>query len=268
MSILQLGVESDVRAGAVVARANPVAKLAVALLISVMLLLTVDVVTAGTALVLELAALPWCGLSARGLVRRGWIVLAGAVPAGLVTGWLGVDSGNVLVAVGPVTVTRGSLLAGCAIALRILSVGLPGVVLLATTDPTDLADALAQVARLPHRFVLAALAAMRLFALMGSEWDSLGAARRARGLGDDGAIGRTRTIVGQVLALLVLVIRRGTRLSIAMEARGFGRPGPRTWARESRLRWSDAVVMAGGVVIVTAATVAGLLAGTWHLALT
>lgn len=268
MIVLRLGAGDDVRPGATVARANPVAKLAVALLISVMLLLTVDVVTAGTALLLELAALPWCGLSARGLGRRGWIVLVGAVPAGLVTTWLGVDSGNVLLAVGPVTITQGSLLAGCAITLRILAVGMPGVILLATTDPTDLADALAQVARLPHRFVLAALAAMRLFALIGSEWDSLGAARRARGLGDDGVVGRTRTAVGQVLALLVLVIRRGTRLAMAMEARGFGRPGPRTWARESRLRWSDAVVVAGGSGIVTAATTAGVLAGTWHLALT
>jgi energy-coupling factor transport system permease protein len=268
MTVLALGADRDLRPDALVARANPVAKLAVALLVSLTLLLTVDVVTAGVALALEAAVLPWCGLSPTGLLRRGWIVVAGAVPAGLVTTWLGVDSGEVLLALGPVTVTQGSLLAGCAIALRILSVGLPGVVLLATTDPTDLADALAQVARLPHRFVLAALAAMRLFALMGTEWESLGAARRARGIGDDGVVGRARTAAGQVLALLVLVIRRGTRLAMAMEARGFGAPGTRTWARTSRLRRSDAGVVLGGVVIVTVATVAGMLAGTWHLALT
>ncbi|MCR6492695.1 energy-coupling factor transporter transmembrane protein EcfT [Cellulomonas sp. P24] len=268
MTVLTLGADPELRPGAFVARANPVAKLAVALLVSLTLLLTVDVVTAGVALALEVAALPWCGLSPRGLLRRGWIVLVGAVPAGLVTMWLGVDSGEVLLALGPVTVTQGSFLAGCAIALRILSVGLPGVVLLATTDPTDLADALAQVARLPHRFVLSALAAMRLFALMGTEWESLGAARRARGIGDDGAVGRARTTAGQVLALLVLVIRRGTRLAMAMEARGFGGPGTRTWARTSRLRRSDVGVVIGGVVIVTVATAAGMLAGTWHLALT
>ncbi len=268
MTVLSLGADRDLRPDAFVARANPVAKLVVALLVSLTLLLTVDVVTAGVALALEAAVLPWCGLSAAGLLRRGWIVVAGAVPAGLVTTWLGVDSGEVLLAVGPVTVTQGSLLAGCAITLRILSVGLPGVVLLATTDPTDLADALAQVARLPHRFVLAALAAMRLFALMGSEWESLGAARRARGIGDDGVVGRARTASGQVLALLVLVIRRGTRLAMAMEARGFGAPGARTWARTSRVRRSDLGVVLAGVVIVTVATVAGILAGTWHLALT
>lgn len=258
----------DADATAPLARANPVAKLVVATVISVGLLLSVDVVTAGTALLLELACLPWCGLGARALWRRGWIVVVAAVPAAVVTAWLGLDSGAVLVAAGPVTVTEGSLTAGAAIGLRILAIGLPGVVLLATTDPTDLADALAQVLRLPHRFVLAALAASRLIGVLAEEWQQLALARRARGLGDDGPLGRARTLAGQAFSLLVLSIRRATLTATAMEARGFGAQGPRSWARPSRFGAYDALVVAGGVLLVTLATAAGMAAGTWRLLLT
>src|SRR5680860_1107465 len=211
---------ADTDRSAPLARANPVAKLAVSLAVSVALLLTVDVVTAGVALLLELACLPWCGLPARSLLRRSWIVLVAAVPAGVVTAWLGVDSGASVLALGPVTVTEGSVTAGAAITLRVLAIGLPGVVLLATTDPTDLADALAQLLHLPHRFVLAALAATRLVGVLAEEWQMLSLARRARGLGDDGWTGRLRTASGQVFALLVLSIRRAT------SRRSHGPPSP------------------------------------------
>jgi energy-coupling factor transport system permease protein len=251
----------------VIARANPVAKLAVASAVALALVLTVDVVTAGVALLLEVLALPWCGIPPSVLLRRGWPVLAAAVPAAVATALLGVDSGPVLVAIGPLDVTTGSATAALAIGLRILAIGLPGVVLLATTDPTDLADALAQLLRLPYRFVLSALAAMRLVGLLAEEWQALGLARRARGLGDGGWLGRGRTVAGQVFALLVLAIRRATVLATAMEARGFGVTTRRTWARRSRFGWRDALVVVGGVLLAVVATLAGVLAGTWQLVL-
>lgn len=257
-----------VSGAAPVARANPVAKVAVAAVISLALLLTVDVVTAGAALALEVACLPLCGLSWRSAARRSALLLLAAGPAALVTAVLGRDDGALLAALGPVSVTQGSAVLGAAIGLRILAIGLPGVVLLATTDPTDLADALAQVLRLPHRFVLAALAALRLFGVLWQEWRLLTLARRARGLGDDGPLGTARTAARQVFALLVLAIRRATTLATAMEARGFGVATRRTWARPSRLGAADAVVVLGGVGVAAAATAAGVAAGTWQLLLT
>lgn len=251
-----------------IARANPVAKLGVSLIVSLVLLLTVDAVTAGVALVLELAALPWCGLGPRAVARRGRVVILGAVPAGLVTVLFGVDGGAELLVVGPVSITEGSLASGVAITLRVLAIGLPGVVLLATTDPTDLADGLAQVLRLPATFVLSALAAMRLFGVLAQEWQTLGQARRARGLGDDGPIGKLRTAFGQVFALLVLAIRRGAVLATTMESRGFGAGGPRTWARTSRLHGGDVALLAGAVLLGVVATAIGVAAGTWRLVLT
>jgi energy-coupling factor transport system permease protein len=243
---------TDVDVRALAARANPVAKLVVGLVVAVAMILSLDVVTAGTALALEALALPWAGVGPRALWRRGRLLALTAAAAGLGTALFGI-SGAV---------------AGVAVALRILAVALPGVVLAATTDPTDLADALAQVARLPHRFVLAALAATRLLGVLADEWAVLGLARRARGLGDAGPLGRVRDHLGRVLALLVLAVRRATTLATAMEARGFGVTTRRTWARPSRLHARDAVVVGYGLVVAVGATAAGLAAGTWHLVLT
>jgi len=256
----------------VLARANPVAKLAVALLLAVVLLLSVDVVTAGTAVLLELALLPLAGLGVLGLLRRTALLAVAAVPVAVFTALLGADSGPVLLAAGPVTVTAGSLQTGAAIGLRVVAIALPGIVLLATTDPTDLGDALAQVCRLPARFVLGALAAFRVVDVLAEEWQQLGLARRARGLGGDGLLAGVRDVAGRVFVLLVIAVRRAAVLATAMEARGFGageRQGAdRTWARPSRLRASDALVVAGGVLLAATATAAGVLAGTWQLLLT
>ncbi|GAB3589676.1 energy-coupling factor transporter transmembrane component T [Angustibacter peucedani] len=249
------------------ARANPVAKLAASTVVALGLLLSVDVVTAGVALLLELALLPLAGVRWRALARRGVVLVVGAVPAGLAATLFGEDSGSVLAGLGPFSITTGSLTSGTAIALRVLAIGVPGVVLLSTTDPTDLADGLAQVLRLPARFVLAALAATRMFGVMAADWRSMTLARRARGLGGDGLVGAVRAALGQVFALLVLAIRRAATLATTMESRGFGTGLPRTWARPSRLRPADAVVVLGALVLTAVAIAAGVAAGTWQLLL-
>ncbi|MDQ1292139.1 MAG: energy-coupling factor transport system permease protein [Actinomycetota bacterium] len=249
------------------ARANPAAKLAVSLVLSVALLLTVDVVTAGTALVLEIAALPWCGLSPGALARRAWVLPAGAVPAAWAAAFLGTDSGATLLVLGPLTLTEGSAQAGAAVALRILAVGLPGVVLLSTTDPTALADSLAQNLHLPHRFVLAGLAGLSMFGILAEEGQTLRLARRARGLGGGGPLSRLRSLFGVVFALLVVSLRRATVLATAMEARGFGASPHRTWARPSPFTRSDTAFCLGGLALALLATAAGTATGSWHMVL-
>lgn len=252
----------------VIARVNPVAKLAVALLIGCALMLSIDWVSAAVALLLEGVLLAWCGLSARQFWLRTapvWI----AAPFGMLTTVLyGQDSGATLFAAGIITITEGSVALGLAIGLRVLAIGLPGIVLLATTDPTDLADGLAQVLRLPARFVLGALAGLRLVGMFVDDWHSLALARRARGVGDGGGMrGRARRFGGLAFALLVLSVRRGSKLATAMEARGFGSDEPRTWARPSVFGGRDALVVLLGVGIAGVAITAAVLAGTWHFVL-
>lgn len=259
--------------GRTVAGANPVAKLAVAMVIPVFLILTVDPVTAGTALLLELLALPWCGVGPRALLRNGWIVLLSAIPAGLLTVLFAADSGHLIADLGPVTISTGSLLSGAAITLRILAIGLPGVVLIATTDPTDLADALAQVLHLPHRFVLSALAAFRLYGVLAQEWQALTMARRARGF--DTGFGRAE---GYGLGAFEAAERSGVRPAGAGDPPGHGAGGGdggprvrverhRTWARPSRFRGSDLLIAFGGLLVAALATAVGVLTGSWNLVL-
>ncbi len=251
------------RPGAPLARASPTAKLAVSLILSLTLVATTDHVTAGVALAFEVALLPLVGLSAAALARRLRLLLLAAVPPALVTMAFGVDDGALLLALGPLTVTEGSLLSGVSLLLRLLAIGLPGLVLLATTDPTDLADSLAQDLRLPARFVLGALAAVRLLDVLFEEWTALRLARRARGLESSHWHRRLAVLPGLVFALFVLALRRATTLATAMEARGFGAAANRTWARPTRFGAGDWLATAGGVAVAAVATAAGLLAGTW-----
>ncbi len=145
-------------------RLNPCAKIAAIVLITVPLLLSVDLVTSSVLLGVEIVALPLLGLGPRLLARYAWPIVLGL--GGI---WLAnlVASGGV-----------GSL---TTISLRLVALALPGLLLVLTTDPVDLADALVQVWHAPARFAYGALAAFRLIPLFGDEWRSLRRARRARG---------------------------------------------------------------------------------------
>ncbi|MGZ0067080.1 energy-coupling factor transporter transmembrane component T family protein [Microbacterium sp. Yaish 1] len=244
-----------------VAALNPVAKLLAALLIALPLVITIDPVSAGVALLLELPLLLASGVGWRRFWMRTlplWI----AAPAAAVTISLyGERSGAEVFAWAFVHVSEGSLALGLAAALRVLAIGLPAVVLFITVDPTDLADGLAQILRLPARFVIGGLAGMRMLGLLAEDWRALALARRARGVAD---AGRLRRALGMAFALLVLAIRRGSALATAMEARAFGAPARRTWARESRLAASDVAVMAGGLVISVTAVAVSVAVGAFH----
>ena len=134
-----------------------------------------------------------------------------------------------------------------------------------TVDPTDLADGLAQVVRLPARFVLGGLAGLRLVGLFLEDWRALELARRARGIADRGAL---RRLLSQAFALLVLSIRRGSKLATAMEARGFGAPVRRTWARPSTFRGREFALVGLGLAVALLSVGVSVATGSWNFVLT
>lgn len=243
-------------------RLNPVAKVAASAIIGIALVISIDWVSAGVALAIEGVLFFWSGLSLRRFFLRTLAIWIAAPLAGFTILLYGRPSGAVHLQFLFVQVTDGSIELAIATVLRVLAIALPAVVLFVTIDPTDLADGLAQVAKLPARFVLGALAGLRLVSLFLEDWRSLELARRARGVGDSG---RIRRFLGQSFALLVLSIRRGSKLATAMEARGFGAPGKRTWARESRLGWGDAALIALGLLVAAAAVSTSVITGHWNV---
>jgi energy-coupling factor transport system permease protein len=73
-----------------------------------------------------------------------------------------------------------------------------------------------------------------------------------------------RLFAGQLFALLVGAVRRGSRMALAMEARGFGARPCRTVARVQRMRAADWAWLVGATVLAAAAIGVSLALGTWR----
>ncbi len=240
---------------------NPVAKLITAFVIAAALVLSVDWVSALTALALEVVLILVLGVPLRQFVIRSSVIATAAGLTALTILLYGQPSGVVHWHFLLVTVSEGSIALAVATFLRVLAIALPSVFLFLDVSPTELADGLGQVLKLPARFVLGALAGLRLVGLLRQDWQYLGYARRARGVADHARIRRT---AGQAFALLVFAVRRGSKLATAMEARGFGAYPTRTWARPSTLAGREIALIGAGVVIAVAAVSVSVGTGAWN----
>ncbi len=244
------------------AHTNPVARVLALLVATTPLLITIDPVSAAVAVILELALMPLSGVSARSFFLKATPLLL-AAPLGALSMLLYASpGGTVYWQFGPAAISDHSMWLALGIGLRMCAIVLPAIALLDRIDPTDMGDGLAQILHLPARPVLAALAGARMTSLMAADWKALERARRARGVGDSS---RIRSFLRGSFSLLVFALRRSGKLATTMEARGFGAAGKRTWARPSRLRAADAVLMVVAIAVPAIALAASIWAGTFAL---
>lgn len=261
MTTLRLAEPAVLSRGALLDDINPVSKIAAMVLLSVPLIVTIDWVSAAVAIAIELVLLPLCGLAVGALLRRAVPLAMFAPIAGVSMLLYAEPGGRVYAQFLTATISDASIGLAVAVTLRVFALGLPTILLFSRVDSTELADALAQVARLPARFVLGVVAGVRLLGLFVEDWRSMELARRARGVGDVAAV---RRFLSMSFQLLVFAVRRGTKLATAMEARGFGASPTRTWARPSSLSWKDAVFLLGCVAVMAAAIGSAVAAGTFR----
>lgn len=240
----------------VIAQLNAAMRVLAAFLASVPLIISLDVVSSGVCLLLEILTLLCCKLSLKKIVRSTWPVWIGAPTSALAVLLYGKSGGSILWQWGFMLVSERSCMLAAATGLRVIAIGIPAILLVLGIDPTDLADALSQHTRLPDRFIYGALASMRLFSVLQDDWTALTASRRSRGLGDERWY---KSCIPQAFALLVLSIRRSTLLATAMEARGFGGETPRSHARVSLIQKRDWVAVLISFVI----PVLSLLISAW-----
>lgn len=237
-------------------RLNPLTRLGLAILASVPILITMDPVSATTMVVCQLVIFIACGVPVRQLLRRLAPILVLAPIGAISMSLYGRPGGQIWFHWWLITISDRSLLLAVAVFVRILALGSAAVILIGGADPTRMADGMAQILRLPSRFVLGALAAVRMVGLFAEDWRTMALARRARGLGDTGRVRRFATMA---FALLVFAIRRGTKLATAMEARGFGSDTPRSWARPAVLGRADLI----GLLITVAVCALAIGLSLW-----
>jgi energy-coupling factor transport system permease protein len=224
-------------------RVTPSAKLLVGAVVMLSMTLVFDPVTPAMLIVLALVLLRGLGHVPFGTILRA---LWPAALAALGFFWVGVafprasEAVTVLAQIGPLTVTAEALWRAGAIGLRVLCFGVYSMLLVLTTDPTDLMLALVQHCRVPAGIAYAAMAGYRFVPLFTSEAESIALAHRVRGLGVSGGVsGRVEAARRFAIPLLASAIRRAERVAIAMESKGFDGHSRRTYFRTLRWRASD-----------------------------
>jgi energy-coupling factor transport system permease protein len=207
-------------------------------------LMTVAVVVAGRVL----GDIPW-GRLASGIAPLWLAALGIGLFNALFSGSNADPTLPVAFVVGPFHVTWAAVAAGTGLAARVIAIASVGVVFAQTTDSTALVDSLVQQGGAPERFAYGALAAYQAIPRLADQLVNLRQARRIRGL-------RWSWHPRILLGLLVLAIRHGDRLALAMDARAFG-SGPRSRYRVVAWTWLDAAVGIGAVAIILVALAMG-----------
>ncbi|MGH2406813.1 MAG: energy-coupling factor transporter transmembrane component T family protein [Candidatus Limnocylindrales bacterium] len=202
-------------------------------------------------IVVVLIAAAVCGL-VRPLSRasRVGLVLLGSIL--IVNGFFYPGAHDVLLRLGPLTLTREGLEAGTAFALRVLLALEASLLFLFTTLADDFLEALVERGVSP-RLGWVMLAAMQLVPRLQARAEAILAAQQARGLEVGGSIGRRVGAIVPLVGPLVLGALIDVReRTFALEARGFGSGLPRTAYRvvadppgERLLRWLIAAAIAG-----------------------
>lgn len=124
--------------------------------------------------------------------------------------------------------------------LRIAYLVVPGVLLVPSLAPSRLSDALTQRARLPHRPVVVAAAALLRVQQLLDTWRQLSEIRAIRALNPGrSAVLRVRNAASMTFSLLVWSLRSSQQMALSMDARGFASARHRTNALPSAWRAPD-----------------------------
>jgi len=170
---------------------------------------------------------------------------------------------QVLLRIGPITATAEGLAFALEILVRILAISGAVTLFYLTTRPADLVVDLERRGVSP-RIAFVANASVQTVPAMVDRAAQITAAQRARGLDTEGSIWRrirgVLPIVGPVIMGSIAEVEERT---MALEARGFTRPGRRTllWAPsdttvEAIVRW--------GLLLALVALIVVRVTGTWR----
>ena len=179
-----------------------------------------------------------------------------------------VRTGAVLLSAGPLVITNGGVVAAALYTCRFALVCLHGAILLMTTTPLDLSDAIeslmSPLARLglPVSQVSMVLSlALRFVPTLSRESREILDAQAARGAAFDagGPLQRGRALLASVVPLIAGTMRHADALSRALDARCYEVGAPRTRARARTFGAQELALVALGAGWMTLLVVTGIL---------
>jgi energy-coupling factor transport system permease protein len=153
---------------------------------------------------------------------------------------------------GPVTLTREAVITAVAMALRLDAMILAGLAFIAATPIEELRLGLCQL-RVPYPMAFAVSLAFRLAPTFAATLATTMQAQQVRGhaVTAGGPLARLCNFLPLMIPVILLSLRNTDQLAIALSARGYGRPGPRTDALHRPWRLADTLILllaVGGLV--------------------
>ena len=140
---------------------------------------------------------------------------------------------------------------GMTMAARLVAILSTSVMFVLTTDPSQFVRSLIHQARVSPRIAYSVFAAYRFVPLLEGEFETIRAAHRMRGgVGRGTPVAAARELFGYAIPLLASAVRKGERVAMAMESRGFGALPRRTYFRSTAIDRSDAVFVASCLILV------------------
>ena len=194
---------------------------------------------------LRVAQVPWPQI---GRVWRAMGVLAAMVL--VLTAIFGGGGGTVLLQLGPVVVTVGSLAQGLLLAARLVALALVFALWLFTTGQSAMVRGFVAL-RMPYEWGLTLALALRYVPIFAGLYSQVRDAQQARGLdlAQGGLRGRLRALQPVLIAMIITALRNSEHLGWALEARALGARGVRrTVFRPLRMARTD--WLAAGVLVV------------------
>ena len=173
-------------------------------------------------------------------------------------------SAQPLVTAGPISISAGGIAFGAISVLRFVLVLLGTSGLMATTSPTELADAVARLLGPLQQLelnidglVLGISLTLRFLPVLSDELDRIMSAQRARGAQFDqrNPLKRAQAFVPVIVPLLASALRRAETLALAIQNREYGAHPQvrRTCIRSYRMRVRDGFVITLGAGVLLAA---------------
>lgn len=150
--------------------------------------------------------------------------------------------------------------------LKIVLISIYTAIFVKTTDPTKMVISLITYFKLPPKFAYAFLTAYRFLPTFKEEFEMIKYAYQVRGVVESKNIfGNIWNTKRYIIPMMATAVRKGIRISMAMETRAFGKYKTRTYYRQLVINKDEVMASTFYIAIIICITVIFSMAGLTNL---